>query len=134
MFYPTSWNEREEMNPDLGPNSGKHGLKYSLPDVYCDGSQGLACATAAINGGMPQAWFTNYTFVDYPGTLPDDMFDGEGKGMKNVHPWASPGSAFTHGEGCGANGGNPYPYGCHHGFPNFEDNPYGTCCPGGNQI
>ena len=23
------------------------------------------------------------------------------------HPWASPGSAPIHGEGCGANGGNP---------------------------
>ena len=43
-----------------------------------------------------------------------------------MHPWGSPGSAITFGEGCGANGGNPN--GCQAG--EFDPNPYGTCCNG----
>ena len=130
MFHPTSWNEMEEINPRLGPDSVKHGLKYPLPDVYCDGSQGLNCSRAAIKRGMAAAWFTNYTFVTYP-TLPNYMFNAANPGKKKkTHPWASPGSAHVHGEGCGANGGNPFPYGCNHDAK-FDNNPYGTCCPGG---
>ena len=49
------------------------------------------------------------------------------------HPWTSPGSAPVFGEGCGANGGNPYGCQCQEeGTDNNcygeDDSPYGTCC------
>ena len=46
MYYPPSWNEKEQTFPDLGPRQGDHGLEYPLPEVYCDGSQGLKCSNA----------------------------------------------------------------------------------------
>ena len=49
-----------------------------------------------------------------------------------LNPWAAPGTAPVYGEGCGVNGGNPFPNGCNQ--PNADPNPYGTCCsknPGG---
>ena len=54
------------------------------------------------------AWFTNYTVVPEV-TLEEEMFDtwaprDSGAGL---HPWNSPGSAPTFGNGCGLNGGNP---------------------------
>lgn len=70
-------------------------------------------------------WFTNNTFVS-KATLPIEMYD-EGKlpsKGKQSHPWASPGSAYEFGEGCGVNGGNP------NGCEGQGKVPYGTCCPG----
>lgn len=127
MYYPATWNDRKETFPDLGPTQGWAGLTYNLiPDVHCDGSQGLRCSGVAWYG-MPTDWFTNYTFNSNP-TLPLEFYDGQEMNgwfkKKQMHPWGSPGSAATFGEGCGANGGNPN--GCQAG--EFDPNPYGTCC------
>ena len=50
MYFPPSWNENEETFADLGPNQGDHGLNYPLPDVYCDETHNLRCASAIIKG------------------------------------------------------------------------------------
>ena len=48
------------------------------------------------------------------------------EGEKRYNPWAQPGTAPVHGEGCGLNGGNPN--GCQ---GDYEDSsPFGTCCGG----
>ena len=129
MFYPTSWNEQEQIFPSLGPDQGHHGLEYPLPDVFCDGSQGVKCSNSIFKGRKTD-WFTNYTYVSTP-TLPDDMYDGENeRPKKKFNPWGSPGKAPIYGEGCGANGGNPN--GCN--GHEADSNPYGTCCSGGMRV
>ena len=126
MYYPPSWNEQEETFPDLGPDQVPHGLIYPLPEIYCDGSQGVKCSRAILKGKRTD-WFTNYTKVITP-TLPEEMYDQfHVNKNRKFNPWGSPGSAPIYGEGCGVNGGNPN--GCQAG--GLETNPYGTCCSGG---
>ena len=119
MYYPWTLHDRSQLPPDQGLKDLKVGLKYPLPEVYCDGSQGVQCSTAISKKGWSTDWFTNYTFIT---TEPTQTV----KPQFISHPWAAPGTAFTVGEGCGANGGNPYPLGCNH--PDNDTNPFGTCC------
>ena len=59
------------------------------------------------------AFFSNYTFVEkrtiekkyITPKLP--YSSASGLNNKHLHPWNSPGSALTFGEGCGVGGGNP---------------------------
>ena len=60
------------------------------------------------------AFFSNYTFVEkrtiekkyITPKLPYSSASGW-NATKYLHPWNSPGSAITFGEGCGVGGGNP---------------------------
>jgi len=63
------------------------------------------------------AFFSNYTFVEkrtiekkyITPKLPFSSAFGWNANMEwYLHPWNSPGSAITFGEGCGVGGGNPY--------------------------
>ena len=59
------------------------------------------------------AFFTNYTFVgertiEKEYITPKLPYNSPNSAWKwNLHPWNSPGSAKTFGEGCGVGGGNP---------------------------
>jgi len=69
-------------------------------------------------------WFTNFTFISGPPTLPDEMRtfqDTDGNDWTVTHPWRSPGSAPLLSP-CGVGGGNPD--GCPVGGPEGS-------CPGG---
>jgi len=116
MYYPSPWWATSECSPDLNPESCEFNLK--LPPTgctgYCSKQTGLV------------AFFTNYTVVEKR-TLPKKYLDNSARTQTAVglHPWNSPGSAPTFGNGCGANGGNP------NGCIGEPDNVYGRCC-GGN--
>ena len=98
MYYPSPWWATSECSPDLNPESCEFNLK--LPSTgctgYCSKQTGLV------------AFFTNYTVVEKR-TLPKKYLDNSARSQTAVglHPWNSPGSAPTFGNGCGANGGNP---------------------------
>ena len=68
---------------------------------------------------------------------PDDMYDAADeaelqKWKDSKHPWTSPGTAPVFGDGCAANGGNPYGCNCQeNGFNDCygdDDRAYGSCC------
>jgi len=134
MYHPSTWNDQKDTDPNLGPFQIGHGVVYPRPEKYCDGTQGLKCSPAIKNlkKGIPQDWFTNYTFNENGPTLNPNLYDR--KKRKQFNPWMSPGSAPIYGGGCGANGGNPY--GCQAQSKTFQSsatpdpNPYGTCCAG----
>lgn len=114
MYFPNPWWATSECTPDMSPDDCKFGhFKLSSGCTgSCSGSTGLV------------AWFTNYTVVQ-EATLPEEFFDNSARRKTKVglHPWNSPGSAPTYGNGCGANGGNPN--GCI-----GTDNVFGRCCGG----
>merc|ERR1711936_628815 len=70
---------------------------------------GMQCAVNA-----PCMWFSNYTFISGPPTLPEDMRSFQDmyiEGLGNcdwtkTNPWRSPGSATLYSP-CGVGGGNP---------------------------
>jgi len=107
---------------------------YPQPDTVCQGDR---CSGSSVRGSAKD-WFTNHTFIPGEPTIPDDMYDAENSARldalkRKKHPWTSPGTAPTFGEGCGANGGNPNGCQCKEEGPiNFcygnEDRPYGSCC------
>merc|ERR1719228_38811 len=86
---------------------------------------GMQCAFNA-----PCMWFSNYTFISGPPTLPEDMRSFQDmyiEGLGNydwtkTNPWRSPGSATLYSP-CGVGGGNPD--GCPVGGPE------GDCVGGG---
>merc|ERR1739838_998177 len=133
MYFPTSWNSRNEVVPCKGLKGAKFGYTYPLPEVVCDkNSDTERCSPSALNNGWTTDWFTNFTFV--PGTglsMSEEMYSTgrvwiKVEGEKRYNPWAQPGTAPIYGEGCGLNGGNPN--GCQ---GDYEDsNPFGTCCGG----
>ena len=94
--------------------------------------------TRSLSTPVSTDWFTNHTFIPGEPTIPDDMYDANSAAAieykkRQKHPWSSPGTAPTFGEGCGANGGNPNGCGCKEAGPvNFcygnDDRPYGSCC------
>ena len=98
MYFPNPWWATSECTLDMRPDDCEYGLE--LPSTGCTGE----CS----NGIGLTSFFTNYTFVK-EATLPEEFFDDsvrrETKG--GLHPWNSPGSAPTFGNGCGVNGGNP---------------------------
>ena len=136
MYYPPPWHDVSSDNSYFGPNwepnalslenkkRGYRGINYPLPESTCRG-RAPKCSAARLYGGAND-WFTNYTFISGEPTLPRNMYDNWSSSMRvegvkrKGHPWTSPGSAPTYGEGCGANGGNPN--GCQRG------NTYGSCC------
>ena len=143
MYYPPPWHDGGSASLDdsnFGPTvdtslfsnvrEGYWGINYPLPETICDRRRSK-CSSIAVTGG-PNDWFTNYTFISGQPTLPSNMYDNcKGICYRKVervkrqgHPWTSPGSAPTFGEGCGANGGNPY--GCRDS--RVDPRPYGSCC------
>jgi len=114
MYFPNPWWATGECSPDMSPEACKFDLK--LPSTGCKGR--------CNKGTGLVAFFTNYTVVQ-EATLPEEFFDNSARRETEagLHPWNSPGSAPTFGNGCGANGGNPN--GCI-----GEDNVYGRCCGG----
>ena len=106
MYSPNPWwSEAECSEPDL-PDDCKFLPK--VPDIECYGDGSWRKTDCSADGGLT-AWFTNFTSVDEK-TIPDEYIT---KGLRfetsaaGLHPWNSPGSAPTWGNGCGANGGNP---------------------------
>ena len=68
---------------------------------------------------------------------PDEMYDAADeaelqKWKDSKHPWTSPGTAPVFGNGCGANGGNPYGCDCQENGSNDcygdDTRAYGSCC------
>ena len=68
---------------------------------------------------------------------PDEMYDAKDeadlqKWKDSRHPWTSPGTAPVFGNGCGANGGNPYGCDCQENGSNDcygdDTRAYGSCC------
>jgi len=133
MYFPTSWNSRNEVVPCNGLKGAHFGYTYPQPEVVCDeNSDTERCSSSAMKNGWSTDWFTNFTFV--PGTglsMSEEMYSSgrtwvRVEGEKRYNPWAQPGTAPIYGEGCGLNGGNPN--GCQ---GDYEDsNPFGTCCGG----
>ena len=134
MYFPPPWHDVRNAYSYFGQNvetnmlsnvkRGYRGINYPLPQSTCRG-RAPKCSGARLMGGAND-WFTNYTFIPGQPTLPRNMYDTWSSDRKvealqrRGHPWTSPGSAPTFGEGCGANGGNPY--GCQRG------DTYGSCC------
>ena len=143
MFYPVPWPNQLGNGFTLGPRPNRQfymnalrfqGPIYPQPDTVCQGDR---CSGSSVRGSAKD-WFTNHTFIPGEPTIPDDMYDAENSARldalkRKKHPWTSPGTAPTFGEGCGANGGNPNGCQCKEEGPiNFcygnEDRPYGSCC------
>jgi len=142
MYYPPPWHDVGSASLDdsnFGPKlsiwlgnikRGYLGINYPQPETTCRGRK-PKCSKASIKGG-PNDWFTNYTFISGEPSLPRNMYDlhtwSPNKRIEKLkrtrHPWTSPGSAPTFGEGCGANGGNPF--GCQNS--SVDPRPYGSCC------
>ncbi len=119
MYYPYNWSDKSKLHFFNGqiPKNGQWGNNYKVPDDHCTYKSGVPCHSAMFTGRGTD-WFTNYTWIP---------------GVASHLPWwkktpsQAPGVAPIHGNGCGANGGNPYPQGCNAG--NGPDpNPYGTQC------
>jgi len=137
MYYPSPWHSTRQMNPYEGFKTSQWKLKYPKQSNSCKKRQakrqGKKCSNKALKKGGLTDWFTNSTFIPGNPTLPNEYYSNPRQSWKwSKHPWASPGSAPVYGEGCGVNGGNPYPMGCQ--YPNTDSDPFGTCCaakPGG---
>jgi len=118
MYYPTPWHATSVCSSENSPHDCKFEMKVT---TNCTGR----CSRSAGS----TAWFTNYTFIPGEATLPEDMYDDwlgkTGTHGVGLHPWNAPGTSPTYGNGCGANGGNPF--GC-----DGEDDVYGRCCGGGS--
>ena len=102
MYYPSPWHATSECTPNTMPPRECKFDMWVEANGCTHGSNG--CSRTAGR----TAWFTNYTVVPKV-TIEEDMFDkwaprDSGAGL---HPWNSPGSAPTFGNGCGLNGGNP---------------------------
>ena len=117
MFYPVPWPNQLGNGFTLGPRPNRQfymnalrfqGPIYPQPDTVCQGDR---CSGSSVRGSAKD-WFTNHTFIPGEPTIPDDMYDADNSARldalkRKKHPWTSPGTAPTFGEGCGANGGNP---------------------------
>merc|ERR1712061_842618 len=107
----------------MSPEACKFDLK--LPSTGCTGR--------CNKGTGLVAFFTNYTVVQ-EATLPEEFFDNSARRETEagLHPWNSPGSAPTFGNGCGANGGNPSGCQCQEDGSNncygSDDRGAGACC------
>jgi len=117
MYYPNPWHTSKGCTIDESPHDCWFDMK--VHDGWMDdctvGSNGCSNTAGRF------AWFTNYTTVEEE-TLPEEMYSsGRHESYPGLHPWASPGSAWVYGEGCGVNGGNPE--GC-----DYEDQVIGRCC------
>lgn len=115
MYYPWNWSDKNQIDPESGMQGSQWGNDYVIPDDHCTSSSGVPCHSAMYTGRSTD-WFTNYTWISMSSSLP----------WWKRTPWQSPGSAPIHGQGCGANGGNPYPMGCQ--YPGPDTDPYGTKC------
>ena len=117
MYYPTPWWIMKECHPDRLPwtcFNGQDGL--DLGDTGCTprpAPSPAGCVDKPWNSWY--SWFTNFTFVEEK-TIPDEFLDTETGSTHwvtgGLHPWNSPGAAPVFGDGCGVNGGNPFPTGC----------------------
>ena len=117
MYYPTPWWIMKECHPDRLPwtcFNGQDGL--DLGDTGCTPRPAPSpegCVKKPWNNWY--SWFTNFTFVEEK-TIPDEFLDTETGSTHwvtgGLHPWNSPGAAPVFGDGCGVNGGNPFPTGC----------------------
>merc|ERR1719512_5843 len=101
MYFPTSWNSRNEVVPCNGLKGAHFGYTYPQPEVVCDeNSDTERCSSSAMKNGWSTDWFTNFTFV--PGT-----------GLSMSEEMYSSGRTWVRVEG------------------DYEDsNPFGTCCGG----
>ena len=126
MYNPTPWQATSDCSSPI-PSNCHWDLKVP---TSCTGNCHGAVADGKITIGE-QAFSTNFTFA--PGqepTIPEEMFDAWlpewrrktwfGSDGFLLNPWNAPGSAPLYGNGCGANGGNPY--GCT-GGGKWEFNP-----------
>ena len=139
MYYPTPWVATKECSPNSLPWTCVTGR--DLGYTGCTAYTGLADedfekvkennyyehkdSPPGCSKKMElTSFFTNFTFVEKR-TL-DDKFIDKDTDWKTpewrnkytgipggLHPWNSPGAAKTFGNGCGANGGNPFPQGCY---------------------
>jgi len=146
MYYPMPWWATKDCSPDQWnpyPVPWKCGFgKLDLGDTGCTAYTGLHeddlywVEEHTAEGSPPgcakytglDSWYTNFTFVEER-TIDDKFIDTNTIYShwvtEQLHPWNSPGAAPTFGNGCGANGGNPFPRGCL-----GEDKMYGRCCAG----
>ena len=112
MYYPWPWHATTECSPNENPKHCHYDLQAPIPQKHCEGEIKSECR---FHMGETE-WYTNFTYIPGEATLPDEMYDEWSHPDDHPHiltkPWASPGTAPTWGEGCGANGGNPL--GCGH--------------------
>ena len=140
MFWPPPWLNQVGNGLILGPrpdsswSTSFEGAVYPQPDEVCQGDR---CSNCAEKEGCKFDYFTNHTFIPGEPTLPDEMYDANNEAQiedakASGHPWSSPGTAPVFGEGCGANGGNPFGCQCQevgtNGCYGTDDRPYGSCC------
>ena len=136
MYYPNPWWATKDCSPDQWnpyPVPWKCGFgKLDLGDTGCTAYTGLdeedfkmveentmdGCPPGCDKKTGLENWFTNFTFVEER-TIDDKFIDTCDSHdcyshwvTGQLHPWNSPGAAPTFGNGCGANGGNPFPQGC----------------------
>ena len=101
MYFPWNWSDKNQIDPEeVGMKGSKWENDYNIPQNHCNANSGVPCHSAMFKGRSTD-WFTNYTWI--PGEPTHWAW--------KPTPWAAPGTAPIHGEGCGANGGNPYPQG-----------------------
>ena len=140
MYYPNPWWATKHCSPDAWnpPFPWDCGFgELDLGDTGCTAYTGLDehdfeqveqntwcppsydCPPGCDKKTGLENWFTNFTFVEER-TIDDKFIDScDGHDCyshwvtEQLHPWNSPGAAKTFGNGCGANGGNPFPQGCY---------------------
>merc|ERR1712241_1049789 len=134
MYFPTTWNSRNEIKPCNGLKGAHFGFKHELSDDACDPSTGAPCSSSALDRGWTTEWFTNFTFAAGEPSMSEEMYSDKRvsikyEGEERYNPWSQPGTAPIYGQGCGANGGNPN--GCN--GDHYDPSPFGTCCGGGRK-
>ena len=118
MYYPTPWWATKWCAKDQLPwRCFTDALYKTAEDTGCTPRQVAGTPAGCVDKAWTDlnAWFTNFTFVEEK-TIPDEFLDTETGSTHwvtgGLHPWNSPGAAPVFGDGCGVNGGNPFPTGC----------------------
>ena len=74
MYFPTTWNSRNEIKPCNGLKGAHFGFKHELSNEACDPSTGGPCSSSALDRGWTTEWFTNFTFATGEPTMSEEMY------------------------------------------------------------
>ena len=81
MYFPTTWNSRNEIDPSNGLKDAHFGFIHEQSDNVCepDGAPNghmevWPCSESALHRGWTTEWFTNFTFAAGEPTLSEEMY------------------------------------------------------------
>ena len=74
MYFPTTWNSRNEIKPCNGLVGAHFGFQHELPDEVCDPNIQAQCSHSAFVRGWTTEWFTNFTFAAGEPSMSEEMY------------------------------------------------------------